>query len=45
MLEGRITNATTVSALLALQTLRAQGKGAGALRAADAPFMARPGRD
>ena len=45
VLEGRITNATTVSALLALQTLRAQGKGAGALRAADAPFMARPGRD
>ena len=45
VLEGRITNATTVSALLALQTLRAQGQGTAALRAADAPFMARPGRD
>ena len=42
VLEGRVTNATTVSALLALQAARATGT---ALRAADAPFMARPGRD
>lgn len=45
VLEGRITNATTVSAVLALQALRAQGRGADELRPADAPFMARPGRD
>ena len=45
VLEGRITNATTVSAVLALQVLRAQGHGTGELRPADAPFMARPGRD
>lgn len=45
VLEGRITNGTTVSALLALQVLRGQGPGPEQLRAADAPFMARPGRD
>lgn len=45
VLEGRITNATTVSAVLALQVLRAKGQGADELRPADAPFMARPGRD
>ena len=46
VLEGRITNATTVSALLAVQVLRGRGAGDGAseLRAADAPFMERPGR-
>jgi 8-oxo-dGDP phosphatase len=44
VLEGRLTNGTTVSALLALQALRS-GAGSGALRPADAPFMARPGRD
>ena len=46
VLEGRITNATTVSALLALQALRSAGPGAGSvrLRPADAPFMQRPGR-
>ncbi len=43
VLEGRLTNATTVSALLALQALR-QGA-AVAPRPADAPFMERPGRD
>lgn len=42
VLEGRITNGTTVSALLALQAVRTTGT---ALRPADAPFMARPGRD
>lgn len=45
VLEGRITNATTVSGVLALQALRARGQGPEALRPADAPFMARPGRD
>ena len=47
VLEGRITNGTTVSALLALQVLRGAGTGGAAvtLRAADAPFMERPGRD
>lgn len=47
VLDGRITNGTTVSALLALQVLRSSGDGAGttALRPADAPFMERPGRD
>ena len=46
VLEGRITNATTVSALLAVQVLHGRGAGDGAseLRAADAPFMERPGR-
>lgn len=41
VLEGRITNGTTVSALLALQAARTTGT---ALRPADAPFMERPGR-
>ena len=46
VLEGRITNGTTVSALLALQVLRSAGsERATQLRAADAPFMERPGRD
>ena len=47
VLEGRITNGTTVSALLALQVLRTGGSGgeSAQLRAADAPFMERPGRD
>lgn len=45
VLEGRITNATTVSALLTLQVLRDRGHDADALRPADAPFMERPGRD
>ncbi len=45
VLEGRLSNATTVSGVLALQALRASGKGPEALRPADAPFMARPGRD
>ena len=46
VLEGRITNGTTVSALLALQAVRSGGAPAQErLRAADAPFMARPGRD
>jgi len=45
VLEGRITNATTVSALLSLQVLRDRGQGVDELRPADAPFMARPGRD
>ena len=44
VLEGRLSNATTVSGVLALQALRASGKGPEALRPADAPFMARPGR-
>ena len=43
-LEGRLSNATTVSGVLALQALRASGRGPEALRPADAPFMARPGR-
>ncbi len=42
VLEGRITNGTTVSALLALQAARTTGT---ALRPAGALFMARPGRD
>ena len=47
VLEGRITNGTTVSALLALQVLRSSGAGSVmmTLRPADAPFRARPGRD
>lgn len=45
VLEGHITNATTVAAVLALQVLRAKGQHADELRPADAPFMARPGRD
>lgn len=45
VLEGRITNGTTVAALLALQALRGGGAPAAALRPADAPFMERPGRD
>jgi ADP-ribose pyrophosphatase len=45
VLEGRITNATTVAALLALQALRSGGAGTPPLRPADAPFMERPGRD
>lgn len=47
VLAGRITNGTTVSALLALQVLRGGGAvgGAARLRPADAPFMPRPGRD
>lgn len=44
VLEGRITNATTVSALLALQALRSAGPGSVRLRPDDAPFMQRPGR-
>ena len=45
VLEGRLTNGTAVAALLALQTLRARGRETASLRPADAPFMARPGRD
>lgn len=50
VLEGRITNGTTVSALLALQSVRAcrDRQGAdllGRLRPAEAPFLTRPGRD
>ncbi|MGP9539855.1 NUDIX domain-containing protein [Brachybacterium sp. AOP43-C2-M15] len=45
VLEGRITNATTVAAVLALHALRGGGAGMSSLRAADAPFMERPGRD
>ena len=45
VLEGRITNATTVAALLALQALRGGGAEHAPLRPADAPFMERPGRD
>ncbi|WP_062951229.1 NUDIX domain-containing protein [Brachybacterium sp. sponge] len=45
VLEGRITNGTTVAALLALQALRGGGAPTAALRPADAPFMERPGRD
>lgn len=44
VLEGRITNATTVSALLTLAAVRS-GEGIAALRPADAPFLERPGRD
>lgn len=49
VLEGRITNGTTVSALLALHAVRSGG-GTGPearrhLRPADAPFIQRPGRD
>ncbi|MBB5831676.1 NUDIX domain-containing protein [Brachybacterium aquaticum] len=43
VLEGRLTNGTTVAGLLALAALRAGGAGT-TLRPADAPFMARPGR-
>ena len=45
VLEGRITNATAVAAVLALQALRASGADEDSLRPADAPFMERPGRD
>ena len=45
VLEGRITNGTTVAALLALKSLRGGGAPAVSLRPADAPFMERPGRD
>lgn len=45
VLEGRITNGTTVAALLALQALRGGGAPSVVLRPADAPFMERPGRD
>lgn len=45
VLEGRITNGTTVSALLALQVLRSGGSDDARLRPADTPFMKRPGRD
>ena len=45
VLEGRITNGTTVAALLALQALRGGGAPSVVLRPADAPFMGRPGRD
>lgn len=51
VLDGRITNATTVSALLALHAVRsttadtAQATALEALRPADAPFLRRPGRD
>jgi ADP-ribose pyrophosphatase len=44
VLEGRITNATTVAALLALQALRGAGADAPSLRPADADFMERPDR-
>ncbi|HJF50537.1 NUDIX domain-containing protein [Brachybacterium paraconglomeratum] len=44
VLEGRITNGTTVAALLALKSLRGGGSPAVSLRPADAPFMERPGR-
>ena len=44
VLEGRITNGTTVAALLALKSLRGGGAPAVSLRPADAPFMERPGR-
>ena len=45
VLEGRITNGTTVAALLALKSLRGGVSPAVSLRPADAPFMERPGRD
>lgn len=45
VLDGRITNATTVSAVLALQVLHAQGQDLSTLRPGDAAFMERPGRD
>ena len=45
VLEGRITNVTTVAAMLALKLLRGGGAPAVSLRPADAPFMERPGRD
>ncbi|GAA1486198.1 NUDIX domain-containing protein [Brachybacterium fresconis] len=45
VLEGRLTNATTVTAVLALAAHRARGGDDGMLRAADAPFLERPGRD
>lgn len=45
VLEGRITNATTVSALLALQVRRGALDGIPAPRPAYAPFMERPGRE
>ncbi|WP_193107370.1 NUDIX hydrolase [Brachybacterium sp. FME24] len=48
VLEGRLTNATTVAGILALQAHRAvaaSGGRAPELRAADAPFPQRPGRD
>ncbi|HEX7350411.1 NUDIX hydrolase [Brachybacterium sp.] len=53
VLEGRLTNGTTVAALLTLQALRgaehgdgrSEGRGTEQLRPADAPFMPRPGRD
>ncbi|MGP5673089.1 NUDIX domain-containing protein [Brachybacterium alimentarium] len=44
VLEGRLTNATTVVGVLALQAQRS-ARDAEALRPADAPFVARPGRD
>lgn len=46
VLEGRISNGPTVSALLALQVLRSEpGTDRPRPRAAEAPFMQRPGRD
>ncbi len=45
VLEGRITNATTVSALLALQVRRGALADIPAPRPADTPFMQRPGRE
>jgi ADP-ribose pyrophosphatase len=45
VLTGRLTNATTVAALLALQVQRARAGTASVLREAAAPFPPRPGRD
>ena len=45
VLDGRLTNATTVAALLALQVQRTRAGTAAVLRAADAPFPERPGRN
>ncbi|MFC7457752.1 NUDIX domain-containing protein [Brachybacterium sp. GCM10030267] len=48
VLEGRLTNATTIAGVLALhaqRTLAATGAPVPPLRAADAPWMERPGRD
>ncbi|GAA1489663.1 NUDIX domain-containing protein [Brachybacterium sacelli] len=44
VLEGRLTNATTAAAVLALAAHRARGGDEAMLRPADAPFPERPGR-
>ncbi|WP_114856030.1 NUDIX hydrolase [Brachybacterium sp. YJGR34] len=45
VLDGRLTNATTVAAVLALAAHRTAGGDAATLRPAEAPFPERPGRD